>query len=234
MERETEDLLIEQAKGGDKSALGKILKHYKPALQSYVNRYKYVDVPGAAIRAKGMNLIVDSLPGYKPELSSFGTYTYQNLRQLNRFVAKHKNVLSIPEARQQKIKIFKNAIDELQSKLNREPTGQEISDELTWNLKEVERFQHELNRSVIGSGDILGEIAHVPLTTPESSGSVLRFAYDSLNTPEQKLIMEYTFGMYGKTQMGNNKDIADQLKLTERKVRLEKKKIGRILKQYGT
>ena len=234
MEKEKEEELIKSAIGGDKNALTELFKEYKPAINSYINRYRYVDVPDIAIEAKAKNLIVDSLDKFDPSKSSFGTYTYQTLRQLNRFVGQNKNVLTIPESRQSKITNYRHTFDELRSLYGREPTSQEISDTMNLNLKEIEMLQKELSRKVISSDGMYGEVPNMPIFTPESSASTLRYAYDILPNPEQKLIMEYTFGMYGKPELKTNAAIAKQLGLSEKKVGREKKKIAGILSKYGS
>lgn len=210
---------------GDQGAKVELLKSLDPLIQKQVNRFTASGLPRAAIETHARRLVLGSFDTYTPGKSAVATHATNHLKHLQRYVLEYQNVGKIPENRGLAISKFENIFRNLKEDLGREPDTTELADELKWDLKEVQRMQKELRKdlSIASFGEneqFFEDILHATDETEE----IIQFIYFD-SDPEDKLILEYSFGLAGKQQLAV-KDIANKLNKPESYIRRKRAKIA--------
>lgn len=217
-----------KSSGESPQALKPLLRSFRPMIQSKVNVYKgkLRMIPDSTIEAEFNIQFVNALKSYDPSKGSLGTYVYRYLDKAKRFVVENQNVGRIPENRAYKIKAFTSARDELAEELGRQPTSQELSKKLGWELAEVDRMESELRNDLVSQG-----FEDDPYSfTPSKSEETLRLFKYELSGDERE-VYEYLTG-FGKPQMLSTGDIAKKMGIPDYKVSRIKQVIQNKLKRY--
>lgn len=172
--------LWKKYKTGDKKALGKLINSLSPLIESNVQKYVGAPIPKSALWAEGVKLTIQALDSYSPEMgTNIATHVSNYLKKLYRFVGQYQNVGRIPEHRISKISVLKEAMDRLQDELGREPTVEELADDLKWPITEVERLKREIAKDLL-----------VPDITPTDSYTLTQ--YFDVSSPETNIAFFYT------------------------------------------
>lgn len=192
-----------------------------------VNMFNTAEVPKPVLQITAKKMAVEAFENYNPKKSSLKTHTYNYLKQLTRFVGDRQNTAKIPENRRIKITQYRTAMSNLEEKLGRDPSFQELSANLKWPLNEVQRMDAELRGSTVSStfeGD------SVLAGDSSRERRIIRNIYYELN-PEEALVFEYLLGERGKPQMTES-EIASKLNMSITKVSRIKHKIVTKIDQY--
>ena len=202
-------------------------------IQKVVNAYRGSPVPPSAVEGQAQLAVLKAVKSYNPDKgAALLTHVTIHLKKVQSFVGKHQNLGRMPEHRIHRIRDYKTARTILVEKLGRAPDTQSMADFLGWSKKEVARMETELSRD-----DYIASKSPVPDTLPEwvqERGKVretLRYVYYEL-TPDEKLVFEYTLGLYGKPQLSAGQ-IAKEMKISNAKVSRIKKKIDDKIRKYG-
>lgn len=216
---------------GDKKALNKLMVSMRPLVKKRVAPWvKNSPLPASAVEAEGMRLLKKAIETYDPSKGAqLKTHAWHGLSKIHRYGYTYQNVGSIPEPRAAKVGSFQNAEEILRDKYNREPTLQELKEELGWGLSDIKAMKEELRRDLV-LDDTLG-----PITVGGSDlgTEALHMVYHDAS-PQQKLIMEYTFDEFTEkpTIGGSASDVGKKLKMSPAKVRKEYKWIANQLKDF--
>jgi DNA-directed RNA polymerase specialized sigma subunit len=217
-----------KSSGESPHALKPLLRSFRPMIQSKVNVYKgkLRMIPDSTIEAEFNIQFVGALKSYDPSKGSLGTYVYRYLDKAKRFIVENQNIGRIPENRAYKIKVFTSTKDELSEELGRQPTSQEMSKKLGWELAEVDRMESELRNDLVSQG-----FEDDPYSfTPSKSEETLRLFKYELSGDERE-VYEHLTG-FGRPQLLSTGDIAKKMGLPDYKVSRIKQVIQNKLKRY--
>jgi len=213
IKKQDQDLWKQWNKTKDHGALSDLLKSMNPMIQKRVNAFEAAPVPRSAIEAEAKKLALKAFQTYDPNRGTqLNTHVGNYLQKVYRYVSGLQNVARIPEHRTMKIQTFKNVKASMESSKGREPTIDELSDELGWSPNEVSRIQTELRKDLSHFGSF-GDTRFVDF---DRTNETINFAYYEL-TPKQKLIFDYGVGANGKEKLSISQ-IATRLKMTEEDV----------------
>lgn len=216
--------LMNWQKSRNPTDFAKLVIRYQPALNFVVNKYRTTGLPPATLKAQATTQLIKAFESYDGSKGAAPiTHIYNGLQKVQRSASESLMSGHVPEARSMKRSTFTIVRDNLSDSLGREPSNAEMADELSWNVKEVDRMQSEMKGETTASNapfDFYGNS-----TKGESKDRVLvDYLYHELDGP-QKVIFEHTFPFYGKEQL-NNKEIAKRLNTSEMYVHREKKKLS--------
>ena len=205
----------------------KVLQLLQPTIESALHTY----TPGQedSFRLKATSLALKSLADYNPQkAASPNTYVFTNLQRLNRLRRQRQTPIHIPESQVYAMQLIDRKKQQLQERLGREPSDQQLSDYTGLSQKKIERVM---------SGTAF---ASQSATTDEQTGADLlgsrdttdkdyyEYVYNSVSPLDQK-IMEWTSGYKGK-ELSNNQ-IASKLHLSAGAVSQRKARIQELLGQ---
>ena len=216
--KEINDLIRNWKTKRDEDSMRRLIDHHMKIIYFNANKYKTNSIPYNLVVLKGKALLVKAADTYDPNKGAkFNTHLTNYLRKLTRFVNDSANIAKIPEQRSRKITAFKHAKATLEVKLNREPTEIELSDHLSWPIKEIHRMVKELEAGAeilnFGEGTSWSDLG----ISSSKIHSIVNLVYHDSN-PEEQFILEHTTDIAGKKQL-STQEIAKKLKLPESKVK---------------
>jgi len=216
--RQQQDLELwkEWRKDNSPTTLNKLMNRLNPLIHREVNKWQYT-VPPAALVSKGRILTVEALKSYDPNKgAAIGTHVTSRLRKLSRFAYPFQNVARMPENKQLLYNTFEGARTRLYDNLGREPTVDEISDELAWTPKKVQDFQKSFGRRELVESEGAFQDEH------SDEAPLVDFYYHGLS-PEDKLLFQDITG-YGGTKPLNNDELRRKYKYTQGQLSYKKRK----------
>ncbi len=210
---------------GSKTAQNKLKKSLDPLLQSQINRYQHPSIPRSALEAEARKLALEAFKTYDPSKAQLGTHVTNHQKHLQRYVLNYVNIGKIPENRALAVGKFQKIKQNLMEDLGREPNTIELADSLTWAPREVERMENELRKdlAITTGGEEEAFFENIMFST-DTTEELLFFVYYE-SDPEEKLILEYTFGFGGKPKL-EVKDIALHIGKPEVYVRRKRTKLA--------
>lgn len=217
-----------QAKGKRKNELlEELLKATSPIIYKEVNKWARAPIPTEIIETKAKVLAVKAFETFDPQKGvALSTHLTNQLKPLSRLIYTHQNVARIPsEARIAKINTLKNIIETYRINYGRDPTIEELSDELGLPPRQIEKFLKELHPDFLASAAIAPFAAKFDLETD----TYIRDFYLSLS-PKEKLVFEYSTG-YGKKQLPIE-EIAARTGMSVYEVRKMREDLAARLKAY--
>ena len=176
---------------------GKLIKSLDPLIQGQVNKYTRSNIPRPALEAHARELTAGAFKTYDPSKSQLNTHVTNHLKHLQRYVLTYQNAGKIPEHRGIMIGRFRTAKENLYDRYGREPTTTELGDALNWSPVEVERMELELRKDLVIGGEEEETFFDKDYHKQDFSHDLVMMAYWAA-TGDEKLIMEYTFGIGGK------------------------------------
>lgn len=201
----------------DEDSLMRIIGTYERLLHFHAGKYKTTPIPYNLVLLEAKRLLIKAVDTFKTNRgAAFNTHLTNYLKKLFRFVGINQNLAKIPEQRIRKINIYKTTLAKLEDRLGREPTDAEVSDEVSWSLKEVQRLRNELSRAEIlnfGEDYSYGDLG---IDSDKVSKALKLVYYDS--SKDEQFIIEHTTKVFNKKQM-TFAEIAKKLKLPEAKVK---------------
>jgi len=210
--------LIEKIKKSNKEDDWKqLFNKYMGILYYQANKYKTNNIPYNLILLHTKSLMVKAVSTFDPKRGTkFNTHLTNYLKKLYRFVNENANIAKIPEQRVRKIKAYNWAYAKLEAKLGRAPIDIEMSDELSWPIKEINRLKDELSRKEVinfGTDYAYGDLG----ITSSKIDTVLKAVYLDA-TPEEKVVMEHITNIKNKPQLSISQ-LSKKLKLPENKIK---------------
>jgi DNA-directed RNA polymerase sigma subunit (sigma70/sigma32) len=145
-------------------------------------------------------------------------------------VIEYQNVGKIPENRGIAISRFQNIKSNLTEDLGREPTVLELADNLMWSPAEVERMQTELRSDILiqqGKDEAFFDTTFNPT---DRTKDIVQFIYYQ-SDPEEKKVLEYSFGLGGNPILTSDSDVAIRMGATPEHVREIKNKLSTEIKK---
>lgn len=226
--RQQKDLELwrEWKKTNNPDTLNKLLDRLQPLIYREVSKWQG-SMPVAALESKGRMLTVEALQNYDPtRLAAIGTHVTSRLRKLSRHVYPYQNVARLPENKQLMYNTFMVAQNRLYDEHGRDPTTDEMADELSWNPRKVKDFSKSFGRRE------LVESEGAFMDSDDSPSALTDFFYHGLSPEDQKLFEDITG--YNKKKTMSNAQLMRKYDLTQGRLSYKKRKfIDAIKKVQG-
>lgn len=174
-----------------------------------------------------------ALETYKPERGTqLQTHVVNNFMRVTDFVAQNRNTKYMPKADVERYGAFQNAVAEFKETHGREPTTQELQQQLGWGARSIKKMQRGFGAEVFTDmgADLEHDIsAESPLQQARSAFMLMK----SQLTPEQQEFARLHYPEEGERQM-SVAAIAKKLNMPEHKAyrikRLVENKLAPIIK----
>lgn len=218
LQRQQQDLELwkQWKRTNDPEHLKQLLDHMNPLVQREVQKWGAA-VPREALESKGRLLTVQALKTYDPNRgAAIGTHVTSRLRKLSRDVYPYQNVARLPENKQLLYNTFQVATNNLVDQHGREPTVDELADELGWTPRKVADFQKSFARRE------LVESAGAFMEEGSADEGLVDFYHHGL-TPSDKLMFEDIIGYKGRPAM-NNAQLMKKYSMTQGQLSYKKRK----------
>jgi len=202
-----------------------IYKRYEPMLISVVNKWN-ANLSPSSLKAHGKVQLLKALESYDPTKGTqLQTHIYNYFQKLSRVSMTYGETVRLPENLRLKVGSYLEAAEKLKERLGREPTLDELADELNWPKSEIERIRKYLYHEGAESA------AEAPHAFDEWTGdsAVIEAVYRSLS-PKEQLVFEHLTG-YGGASILQAKDIARKLGISPAQVSQIRKKITKKLQE---
>lgn len=211
--------------------LQRLVHKLEPIIYNTTTKLSGGSISADTLKSKGVVLAVKAIKTYDPNKGvTLATHVTNNLAPLHRVVYTHQNTARLPENITLKINQYNAAKDYLLSTNGREPSIEELHQELGWSTNEIKKLdlyqRKDLVESLNNTGDAFGK--------DDKDGDLLAALYYDLNPTERKLFA-YTTG-YNSPKMSNPQMMKalglNQAQLSYQKTLLTKK-IKKLIDQSG-
>lgn len=136
---------------GDKAVLGQLIGQLSPLIYHEVQRQSGT-LPNTALSAEAKKWAIRAINTYDPTKGTLlSTHVMGYLPKVRRMNYKFQNAARLPENMQLKYKIYDRAVQNLADKFNRDPTDDEIAEELGWSKGQTVKFRNSLYEDLIES-----------------------------------------------------------------------------------
>lgn len=173
-----------------------------------------------------------ALETYKPEKGKLTTHVVGNFMRVTDFVAQNRNTKYMPKADVERYGAFQNAVTEFQEIHGREPTAQELQQQLGWGARTIKKMQKSFGREAFTDmgADLDHDVAtESPLQQARSAFMLMKSQF----TPEQQQFAQLHYPEEGERQM-SVAGIARTMKIPEHKAyrikKLVENKLAPIIK----
>lgn len=218
------DAVVHWQKSRDPMLLSELLLRFKPAIISSSNKYGTTGMSPFALRANATDHAIKALSSYDPSHgTSPNTHIMYALQSVQRGARESLMSGSIPEYRHGKMATYMTVRQNMIDQYGRDPTHDEMADELSWSPREVARMEKELGGEV-GASKAESDFFGHSTTMEHQDRTLAELLYPTL-APKEKTIMEHTFGIGGKPIL-NNKEIAHKLGTYEMDITRTKRKLA--------
>lgn len=196
--------------------LQKLLQQMNPIIQNEVNRWAGA-VARPVLETEAKNLAVEAFQTFNPDMgAALATHLTNRLKKLSRMAYSYQSISRMPEYQMLKYQTFNNTKSVLADNLGREPTVDELADELGWSRSALTRFQTSLRKEFLESG------TPPPIFDKnEEDDGMVAFVYHDL-PPLQQKIFEFSTGWGGAPQL-DSKAIMKKLKLSQGQLSYQKR-----------
>ncbi len=195
-----------------------VMSLLEPVIRSEVGRWSGSVAP-AILSLEARRLAVDAIKGFNPNAgAALNTHVTNQLKKLSRTVYDNQNVARIPEYKVLQVHNFNLAESKLRDNLGRDPTADELLDELGWTKKYLADFQRSRRKEFIESG----ELPRI-FDLDSGDGGLVDFAYHDLSPLQQK-IFEFKTG-YGGNPVLSGSEIMKKLKLKQSQLSYQQRKM---------
>jgi len=179
-------------------------------------------LPAGVIKSYGKSFIIDSLNTYNPDKGKLANHIVNNLQRLNRINYETSSAVRMSEELQMGINMYKRAKEDLEARFHRDPTDEELSQELGWSISKVLRVKKQFKPEVL-SGSLESAPAFIQMEDP-----VIDYLYHDLD-PKDKMIFQHRTGYRGNPILGVT-EIAKRIHMSPATVSNKAMKIAKTLK----
>lgn len=208
-----------------------LLKRFDGLIQNQINRWQG-PLPRETLEAEAKTLAVKAFDTYNPDVGAqLSTYLTNQLQPLSRLVYTYQNAARMPERIAQRMTSFNQANETLKLTLGRDPTTDELHNELGWTADDINKVRGYNRRDLVESGPAVSD--NFFGEDQDDKDDVLLGAIYFELSPDEKQLFELVTGYNGVTPL-KNPELAKKLgisipQLSYRKENL-RKHIERLLK----
>lgn len=168
-----------------KRDLGNLISQLSPLIYSEVQRQSGT-LPNSALSAEAKKWAVKAVMNYDPTKgAAISTHVMSYLPKVRRMNYKFQNAARLPENLQLKYKLYDRALQNLADKHSRDPTDEEMADELGWSKGHVVKFRNSLYEDLVESSSMK------PVATSTfNEAKILLDHIKSQLTAEEKIIWD--------------------------------------------
>jgi hypothetical protein len=211
-------------KTGDRGDLGYLFNRVEPIIQKEVSRWASGPVARPVLNLEAKKLSLKAFASFDPSKARLNTHLTNNLKGLSRIVYTHTNPARMPEHQVLKLSTFMSAKQGLEEKLGREPTTQELGEDLAWGDGEVARYAGQIR-----TGYSTSQPQPPGFDRYDADKVFLDFVYNDL-VDQDKIVFEHTTGYGGKAVL-SAKGLIDKTKMTQGQISHSKRRIRKLVEQ---
>lgn len=199
---------------GDKQALGKLVNNLHPLIYTEVQRAAGT-LPTSALSAEAKKWAIRAIQTYDSSKNvALSTHVMNYLPKIRRLNYKFQNAARLPENLQLQYHTWNQAVTHLQEKHDRDPTDDELSEQLGWKKKAVMKYKNSLFSDLVESGNE----KPTQVTTFNKNKVLYDYIMQQL-TREEKIIFE-NIDTLSSTELANKLGInINRLNYTKRLLR---------------
>jgi DNA-directed RNA polymerase specialized sigma subunit len=190
-------------------------------IQAEVNR-RAGSLSRETLEGQAKKLAVNACGKFDPTRGiKLSTFIVSQLQKLSRMNYAHQKAARIPDHVAMQYPTVAMAKDNFFTEYGRDPSTEELADELRWSPKKVEQFQQRLRPELLESGEMPSDIF-----VPHYHDPSISYAYHTMS-PRQQHIFDLSTG----EEKHSSAAIIKKLDITQGMLSYEKKKIRDLLKQ---
>lgn len=211
---------------------GALHKNFEGVINANVNKYgggPRSEIPRSAMYAKAVSLFDKAVNSYDPNKGTkLSTHIYNNLQPLSRYYRDNKTINHIPDNRSTHIWRLRDREQFLTDHLGREPSTNELAEDLKLPLKTITSLRKEMKSE---------HLAEDGLETFTGASDELEKFQDSIKammldlSPTQQNFVEYLYGMNGRPKL-TIKKMSKKMGVPESRVRYIQKQVRNRYKEY--
>jgi hypothetical protein len=209
---------------GSRDDLGTLFNRMEPVIQKEVSRWASGPVARPVLNLEAKKISLNAFNTFDPNKAKLNTHLTNNLKGLSRIVYTHTNPARMPEHQVLKLSTFMSSKQSLEEQLGREPTSQEISEELAWSPREVERYQGQLRTGYSTSQPLPPGFDRF-----DADKVFLDFVYNDL-VDQDKIVFEHTTG-YGGKPIVSASELIQKTKMTQGQISHSKRRIRKMVEK---
>lgn len=207
-----------------------LVKTLNPTIGSVLSRYGVSGDPH--LQAKARILTAKAIQSYSPDSgASLPTWVSSQLQGIAREKRKSQNPISVPEGVQLDAYAIERATLELEDKLNREPTVNEIADKIGLSVKRIADVRNKMFPVTSDAPYDNDENSILPGVGPNYNEEALDYVYADADYVDKKLI-EHAIG-YGGAKILSPAEIRQKLKLSPVSMSRRRYRIGEKIKEIS-
>lgn len=209
---------------GSRDDLGVLFNRMEPVIQKEVSRWASGPVARPVLNLEAKKISLNAFNTFDPNKAKLNTHLTNNLKGLSRIVYTHTNPARMPEHQVLKLSTFMSSKQALEEQLGREPTSQEISEELAWSPGEVERYQGQIRTGYSTSQPLPPGFDRF-----DADKVFLDFVYNDL-VDQDKAVFEHTTG-YGGKRVLSAAELMKKTKMTQGQISHSKRRIRKMVEK---
>jgi hypothetical protein len=186
-----------------------LLTHLQPLISQQTMRWGGT-LPASVLDTQAKVLAVEAIKSFNPAMASLGTHVTNQLQKMSRMVYTYSNAARLPEHKAISMATFSVAHEALKSELGRDPTHEELGDNLGWTKRRVTEFQRAYGRKELLTS---GEFNPASFAVADVEDPVVGFVYHDM-APQTKQLFEHITGYGGKPVLSNS-ELMTKFKMTQ-------------------
>lgn len=212
--------------------MAELVSAFMPTINSEIQQYAGSK---ELMRTRAKSFVVGAIRSYDPMgPTNLNTWVVTNLKQLSRY-GKRLRPIRASEVSIRNAAELNKVTKDLEDRLGRKPTDDELQDETGWSKKELARIRAAataaVSSDVVSSSDAEAGPEEPGVTQLNNVPFNRDAVYLSLNDRDRE-IFDYRLGLHGKQQL-SGKDIANKLGVTPAYISQRSSAIGSMISELG-
>ena len=205
-----------------------LIRRFHGVINNQVNKW-IGPVPREVLENEARLLATKAFDTYNPAAgTALSTHITNQLLPLSRLVYKYQNTIRLPENTTQMLSTFKTTNNMLKLTLGREPTTDELHNELGWSAKDITRIRDYNRRDLIESGSAVSS-DFFGVDRENEDDLLLGGIYFELS-PDEKQLFEAITGYNGARKL-SNPEIMQRFGLSQAQLSFKKTKLRNRIEQ---
>ncbi len=214
------ELWREYKRTKSKQVRDQLLRNFSGLIHGQVNKWSG-SIPRDVLLNEAKIMAIKALDSYNENKgTALSTHITNNLQPLSRIVYQHQNTARLPENVTLRMNSYNSAKSYLSSETGREPTTDELVNELGWSPREISRIETYNRKDLVESGSPVSGDFHNRKMYQDSDEDLLSAIYMDL-LPQEKKLFEHTTGFNNKPIL-SNPDLTKALGISQSQLSYQK------------